>query len=91
MVATYRPNDLVSLTAAARYASRSFGTIDNSDSVAHTYQGFEGYVVADVRTVVNLSRHWSLAAGVDNLTNRKYFLFHPFTQRTFVGELNWKL
>jgi iron complex outermembrane receptor protein len=91
LVATYRPSDLVSLTAAARYASRSFGTIDNSDPVTHTYQGFGGYLVADVRTVVNLSRHWSLAVGVDNLTNRKYFLFHPFTQRTFVGELNWKL
>jgi iron complex outermembrane receptor protein len=91
LVATYRPLDTLSLTAAARYASRSFGTIDNSDPVAHTYQGFEGYLVADMRAVVNLSSRWSVAAGVDNLTNRKYFLFHPFTQRTFVAELNWKL
>jgi len=91
LVASYRPTDIVSLTAAARYSSRSFGTIDNSDPVAHTYQGFESYLVADVRAVVNLSRHWSLAVGVDNLTNRKYYLFHPFTQRTFAGEMSWKL
>lgn len=90
LVATYHPDDAVSLTAAARYSSRSFGTIDNSDPVAHTYQGFESYLVADVRAVVKLSPHWSLAGGVDNLTNRKYFLFHPFTQRTFTGEVNWK-
>jgi iron complex outermembrane receptor protein len=38
-----------------------------------------------------LSENWSLAAGVDNFTNRKYFLFHPFTQRTFSAEVNWKL
>ena len=90
LVATYHPDDAVSLTAAARYSSRSFGTIDNSDPVAHTYQGFESYLVADVRAVVKLSPHWSLAGGVDNLTNRKYFLFHPFTQRTFTGEVNWE-
>ena len=27
------------------------------------------------------------AAGIDNLNNRKYFLFHPFPQRTIVAEL----
>jgi len=90
LVATWRPSSLLSLTAAARYSSRSFGTIDNSDRVTHTYQGFENYLVADVRAVVKLSPHWSLAGGVDNLTDRKYFLFHPFTQRTFTGEVNWK-
>ena len=90
LVATYRPSEALSLTAAARYSSRSYGTIDNSDPVTHTYQGFENYLVADVRAVVKLSPHWSLAGGVDNLTNRKYFLFHPFTQRTFTGEINWK-
>ena len=90
LVATWRPTDALSLTAAARYSSRSYGTIDNSDPVTHTYQGFENYLVADVRAVVKLSTHWSLAAGVDNLTNRKYYLFHPFTQRTYTGELNWK-
>ena len=90
LVATYRPDQALSLTAAARYSSRSYGTIDNSDPVTHTYQGFEKYLVADIRAVVKLSPHWSLAGGVDNLTNRKYFLFHPFTQRTFTAEMNWK-
>jgi iron complex outermembrane receptor protein len=27
------------------------------------------------------------AIGVDNLNNRKYFLFHPFPQRTVVAEM----
>ena len=90
LVAIYRPAEALSLTAAARYSSRSFGTIDNSDPVTHTYQGFENYLVADVRAVVKLSGNWSLAAGVDNITNRKYYLFHPFPQRTFTGEVNWR-
>jgi len=39
---------------------------------------------------MKLSPHWALAGGVDNFTNRKYYLFHPFTQRTFSGEVTWK-
>jgi iron complex outermembrane receptor protein len=91
IVATWRPDDRLSLTAAARYSSRMFGTIDNSDIVGHTYQGFEGYFVADVRVLYKLSQHWSIAAGVENFTDKRYFLFHPFPGRTFTAELHWRL
>ena len=35
--------------------------------------------------------HWSAGLGVDNVLNRKYFLFHPFPQRTFVGSVKYAL
>jgi iron complex outermembrane receptor protein len=91
LVATWRPTDRLSLTAAARYSSRLFGTIDNSDIVGHTYQGFEGYFVADARAAFKLSPHWTFAAGVENLTDKRYFLFHPFPGRTFTAEIHWTL
>ena len=91
IVATWRPTNRLSLTGAARYSSRMFGTIDNSDVVGHTYQGFEGYFVADVRALYRLSPHMDLAAGVENVTGKRYFLFHPFPGRTFTAELNWHL
>jgi iron complex outermembrane receptor protein len=91
LVATWRSTDRLSLTAAARYASRMFATIDNSDTVGHTYQGFEAYFVPDVRATYQLSQRWSVAAGVENLTDRRYFLFHPFPGRTFTAELSWHL
>jgi iron complex outermembrane receptor protein len=91
LVATWRPSDRVSLTGAVRYSSRMFGTIDNSDRVGHTYQGFEGFVLADARAVYKLNPHWSIAAGVENLTDKRYFLFHPFPGRTFTAELHWSL
>ena len=74
----------------ARYSSRSFATIDNSDPVAHTFQGFEGYFVLDARATSGSSRIWSVAAGVENLNNDRYFLFHPFPQRAFSGEIAWR-
>jgi iron complex outermembrane receptor protein len=36
-----------------------------------------------------VDRHWSAAAGIDNVNNRKYFLFHPFPQRTVYAELRY--
>ena len=80
----------VSLTAALRYASRSFATIDNSDPVANTWQGFAGYTVLDLRASLAVTPHWQLAIGADNVGGARYFLFHPFPQRTFSAELRWR-
>jgi iron complex outermembrane receptor protein len=91
LVATWRPDERLSLIAAARYSSRLFGTINNADFVGHTYQGFEGYFVADARALYRLTPKIELAAGVENLTDRRYFLFHPFPGRTFTVELHWHL
>ena len=87
LVLSYRPDGRSTLTLAGRYASRSFATIDNSDLVGHTYQGFESYLVLDARAHLRLAEHWSAAVGAENLGNRKYYLFHPFPQRTLTVEL----
>ncbi|HEY0265568.1 MAG TPA: TonB-dependent receptor [Rhizomicrobium sp.] len=88
-VATYRPDDDWSFTVGARYSDRSFGTIDNSDPVTQTYQGFAQYFVVDARARYKLDANWNVSLGVDNLNNDKYFLFHPFPQRTFVMEIHY--
>jgi iron complex outermembrane receptor protein len=90
IVATWRPAPPVSLTAALRYASRSFATIDNGDSVANTWQGFAGYTVVDLRVAFAVTPHWQLAIGADNVGGSRYFLFHPFPQRSFSAELRWR-
>jgi iron complex outermembrane receptor protein len=87
--ATYRPDDAWTITLAARYSDRAFGTIDNSDIVANTFQGFASYLVVDTRVQYRIDEHWSASAGVDNLNNDRYFLFHPFPQRTYLLELRY--
>ncbi len=89
-VATYRPSDEWSITLAARYSDRVYATIDNSDIYTHTYQGFDAYFVVDARVNYQITERWSAALGVDNLNNRKYFLFHPFPQRTVLAELTYR-
>lgn len=91
LVTTWRPVEKLSLTAAARYSSRLWGTLDNSDVVGNTYQGFYKYFVVDLRARYAITDHLTASLGVDNVNNDKYFLFHPFPQRSFVAELGWKL
>ncbi len=88
-VATYRPDDHWAYTLAGRYSSRMYATVDNTDINPATYQGFEDYFVADARVQYRFDRQWSGALGIDNLANRKYFLFHPFPERTLYAELKY--
>lgn len=90
-VATWRPAERWTLTAAGRYASRNYATLDNSDIVGNTYQGFYKYFAADVRATLKATDRLTLGVGIDNLTNAKYFLFHPFPQRSFAADVKWKL
>jgi iron complex outermembrane receptor protein len=90
LVATWHEGEGTAFTLAARYASRSFATIDNSDVVARAWQGFQGYFVVDTRASFRIGPHWQAAVGVENLGDRRYFLFHPFPGRTFTAELAWR-
>jgi iron complex outermembrane receptor protein len=90
-VVTWRPIEKLSLTTGARFTSRNWATLDNSDHYGNTWQGFARYFVVDVRAVYKLSDHLELAAGIDNVGNDRYFLFHPFPQRSYTASLGWKL
>lgn len=87
--ATYRPTYGLAISAGARYSDILYTTLDNADVHTNTWQGFTEWFVADARVSYRTRSHWSVALGVDNLTNRKYFLFHPFPQRTFVSNLKY--
>ena len=91
LVGTWRPTEQVSLTAAGRYSSRNYGTLDNSDTVGNTYQGFYRYLVVDLRARFSISDHYVLGLGIDNVNDDRYFLFHPFPQRSFQADLTVKL
>ena len=84
-VGTYQPVTTLSLSLAGRYSGKLYTTLDNADVHPNTYQGFGEWFVMDARANYRVNTRWSLAAGVDNLLNRKYFLFHPFPQRTLVA------
>jgi iron complex outermembrane receptor protein len=87
--AMYRPDDRLTFTLAGRYSSKLYTTLDNADVNVNTYQGFAEWFVADTRVNYRVDQHWSGSLGVDNLLDRKYFLFHPFPHRTFVASAKY--
>lgn len=91
LAATYQPDNQWAYTVAGRYSGKMYATVDNTDTHSNTFQGFDSFLVLDARVHYDFEKHWSIAVGVDNLTNRKYFLYHPFPQRTIYAELKYQL
>ncbi len=88
---TYHVDPKFDLSLGGRYSSKMFTTLDNTDVHTNTYQGFTEWFVMDARAGYRFDRHWFGSLGVDNLLDRKYFLFHPFPQRTFVVSAKYSL
>ena len=89
LVGTYHPGVHWSVTGALRYSGRQFNTLDNADTNSYAYTGTSPFLVADARVRYRVDAHWSAALGVDNLTNRTYWNFHPYNQRTWNVELRF--
>ncbi|WP_426442850.1 TonB-dependent receptor [Bradyrhizobium genosp. P] len=88
---TYRPNESWACTVAARYSSKQYSTLDNTDRVSHVYGAFDNYFVVDMKIHYNATKNLAFDFGIDNIFNEQYFLFHPFPGRTFVmaGKYNF--
>jgi iron complex outermembrane receptor protein len=89
VTALYRPDEHFTFTLAARYSSKLYTTLDNVDVRYNTYQGFSEWFVMDSKVNYRVNENWSTSLGVDNLLDRKYFLFHPFPHRTFLAGLKY--
>ena len=83
-VLTYRPDQRWAFSIAGRYSDKLWTTLDNTDVNPNTWQGFAAWFVADFHANLRLNRQWNAGLGVDNVLNRKYFIFHPFPNRTTV-------
>ena len=91
LLASYHPNDVWSVSVGARYSGKQWGTLDNSDPNGSSYTGDSSYFVTDARLRYRLDKQWSAAVGIDNIGNKKYWAFHPYTQRTFIAELQFDM
>lgn len=91
VLGNYRWNDQLSTSLGARYAGRQFGRLDNSDINGYAYTGNSKLFVVDARVLYRVDKQWSVAGGIDNLNNYKYWNFHQYPMRTYHAELKWDL
>ncbi|MEA2896198.1 MAG: iron complex outerrane recepter protein [Bradyrhizobium sp.] len=88
--ATYRPNAYWAFTAAMRYSSKQYSTLDNTDTVLNVFTAFDPFTVVDLRAQYRFSETATANFGIDNVGNAKYTLFHPFPQRTYIADVRIK-
>lgn len=86
---SYSPIDKMTTSISGRYSSATFSQLNNSDINHMTYVGNSAYFVVDAKVNYKFSKQWSINAGIDNLNNEHYWIFHPFTQRTYTAQLKF--
>jgi iron complex outermembrane receptor protein len=82
-LATWHSSDNTALTLAGRYSGRQYNTLDHSDSDPNTFGGASAFLTWDASFHWKLDAHWELNLGVDNLTDRRYYVYYPYPARTY--------
>jgi iron complex outermembrane receptor protein len=88
-VVTYRANENFSASATVRYSSGQFGQLNNTDTNGFAYTGLTSFLVADLIAKYRITKQWTAIAGINNVNNEKYWIFHPFPQRTYFAQLRF--
>ena len=91
VLANYHWSDKLSTALGARYSGRQFGSLNNADVNGYAMTGVSKFFVVDARVRYKVDKQWTVAAGVDNLNNDKYWNYHMYPMRTFFGELKYDL
>jgi len=89
-VVTWRATPRLSLSAAARYSSDQYNTLENSDRHGG-YGGTDSFLVVDLRATWRIRDGLTASLGADNVGDERYHVFHPMPGRTFIAEASWKL
>ncbi len=84
---SYRFDDRRSGTLGVRYSGTQYSQLTNSDVNGHAYTGASPYLLVDLRYRYRLASRTVASLGVDNLTDRTYWNFHPYPQRSWVADL----
>ncbi|KRA82706.1 TonB-dependent receptor [Altererythrobacter sp. Root672] len=88
--ARYAITPAVLASVGLRYASRPntdlFG-LQRGDTFGYTSELF----ALDARVNWRATENFRFSAGVDNITNNKAWVYHPYPQRSFMIEAGWTL
>lgn len=90
VVASYRFDPVFTGTLSGRYSGRQYNSLDNTDTNPGDFGGTSRYTVFDARLEAALNAQWKLAVGVDNLTDERYYVYHPYPGRTWSAEARYR-
>ena len=86
---SYTPVKNLTTSVSGRYSSAVFSSLNNTDPNNFTYQGISSYFVVDTKVNYALTKQWSVNAGIDNINNQNYWIYHPMQQRTYTAQIKF--
>ena len=86
LLAIWHAGDRLDTSLGLRYASDSYGNLDNSDTVDRVYGAQDEYLFVDLKAGYRIGSVGKVSVGVDNLFDTEAFVAHPWPQRTFFVE-----
>lgn len=86
LLLTYHINDQWDIGGGVRYASNSYGDLDNSDKADEVFGAQDGYQFINLKTSYRINEHYRVSLGIDNLTDETAFVHHPWPRRTLFLE-----
>ena len=76
---------------SVRYASNSFGELDNTDTADNVFGAQDDFLFVGTKLNWQLSKALKLSAGIDNLFNEEAYVFHPWPGRTYHLQAKYQL
>ncbi len=86
LLLTYNVNSSIDVSTSVRYASNSFGQLDNSDRESNVFGAQDSFVFVNLKGNWRVNNNFKVGAGVDNVFNEEAYVFHPWPFRTFFLE-----
>ncbi len=86
LLTTFHLTELWNVGGGVRYASNSYGDLNNKDTASNVYGAHDGYLLFNLKTNYQLNDNTTLSLGIDNLTDESVFVHHPWPQRTLYLE-----
>ena len=82
LLLTWAQSDSLRLSGGIRYASNSYGELDNSDTASEAYGAQDDYFFINAKVDWNVSQKAKIALGMDNINNDVAYVAHPWPGRT---------
>lgn len=88
-LATYHLTSKWDASASVQYASDSYSNLDNSDKIDGVYGAQDGYTFIGLKTRYQLDDRWGFSLGMDNITDRRAYVAHPWPGRTVYAHFSY--
>ncbi len=86
LLVTYHLTTQWNIGGGVRYASNSYGDLDNKDRASNVFGAQDGYTFVNLKTNYQINDHYRISLGVDNVTNEIAYVHHPWPGRTLFIE-----